>query len=83
MFAFGLVCSSFVSVSRGSTHRHYFLPLGDPSSKSVELGNLLCSRNQGSPEFQIYNVSCLALRIQTNWMHGHRTPEFPNKGMGS
>ncbi|CAL1139171.1 unnamed protein product [Cladocopium goreaui] len=44
VYAFGLVCSSFVSVSRGSTFRHYFLPLGDPSSASAQLGNLLCAR---------------------------------------
>ena len=41
---FGLVCSSFVSISRGSTHRSYFLPEGDPSSKSVQRGNLLAAR---------------------------------------
>ena len=45
VYAFGLVCSSFVSVSRGSTFRHYFLPLGDPSSASAQLGNLLCARS--------------------------------------
>lgn len=41
---FSLVCSSFVSISRGSTHRSYFLPEGDPSSKSVQRGNLLAAR---------------------------------------
>ncbi|CAK9112297.1 unnamed protein product [Durusdinium trenchii] len=44
VFTFGLVCSSFVAVSRGTTHRSFFLPLGDPTSKSVQLGNILCSR---------------------------------------
>ena len=41
---FGLVCSSFVSISRGSTYRSYFRPEGDPSSKSVQRGNLLAAR---------------------------------------
>ena len=41
---FGLVCSSFVSVSRGSTKRHYFLPLGDETAPSVQRGNLLANR---------------------------------------
>ena len=42
--SFGLVCSSFVAVSRGSTYRHFFLPLGNEAAPSVELGNLLASR---------------------------------------
>ena len=41
---FGLVCSSFVSMSRGSTHRHFFLPMGDLDAPSVQLGNLLAAR---------------------------------------
>ena len=44
--AFGLVCSSFISISRGSTHRSYFLPEGDLSSLSVAKGNLLAARTQ-------------------------------------
>lgn len=40
----GLVCSTWVSMSRGSTHRHYFLPLGDPDAPSVAIANLLASR---------------------------------------
>ena len=42
---FGLVCSTFVSVSRGSTRRHYFLPLGDEDALSVQKGNLLANRS--------------------------------------
>ena len=43
--AFGLVCSSFISISMGTTKRSYFLPEGDPtSSKSAEKGNLLANR---------------------------------------
>ena len=41
---FGLVCSSFVSISRGSTYRSYFRPEGDLTSKSVQRGNLLAAR---------------------------------------
>ena len=44
MVSFGLVCSSFVAISRGSTHRHYFLPLGDEAAPSVKLGNVLAAR---------------------------------------
>ena len=42
--SFGLVCSSFVSISRGSTRRHYFLPEGDLSSRSVLMGTTLAAR---------------------------------------
>jgi hypothetical protein len=42
--SFGLVCSSFVAISRGSTFRSYFLPHGDVSSPSVAKGNLLAYR---------------------------------------
>lgn len=42
--AFGLVCSSFVTISRGTTHRHYFLPDGDTSVFSVQKGNCLAAR---------------------------------------
>ena len=42
--AFGLVCSSFVTISRGTTHRHYFLPDGDTSVLSVQKGNCLAAR---------------------------------------
>ena len=42
--SFGLVCSTWVSISRGSTMRHYFLPLGDQQAPSVILANLLASR---------------------------------------
>ena len=45
--SFGLVCSTFVAVSRGSTCRHYFLPLGNESAPSVKVGNLLCTRTPG------------------------------------
>ncbi|CAL1157992.1 unnamed protein product [Cladocopium goreaui] len=42
--AFGLVCSTFITISRGSTFRHYFLPEGDPHSLSVSQSNLLAAR---------------------------------------
>ena len=42
--AFGLVCSTFITISRGSTHRHYFLPLGDQDAKSVAASNILAAR---------------------------------------
>ena len=44
VITFALVCSSFVAVSRGSTHRHYFLPYGNEDAPSVRLGNLLAAR---------------------------------------
>ena len=45
--AFGLVCSTFITISRGSTFRHYFLPEGDPHSLSVSQSNLLAARTNG------------------------------------
>ena len=45
--AFGLVCSTFITMSRGSTFRHYFLPEGDPNSLSVSQSNLLAARTNG------------------------------------
>ena len=42
--AFGLVCSTFITISRGSTHRHYFLPQGDQDAKSVAASNILAAR---------------------------------------
>jgi hypothetical protein len=45
--AFGLVCSSFVMISRGSTHRHFFLPEGDLTAQSVKAGNCLAARTLG------------------------------------
>ena len=41
---FGLVCSSFVSISRGSTGRSFWLPCGNLEAPSVQAGNLLASR---------------------------------------
>ena len=41
---FGLVCSTFIAISRGSTYRSYFRPEGDPSSPSVARSNLLAAR---------------------------------------
>ena len=43
--SFGLVCSSWVVVSRGSTHRSFFMPLGDESCAAVADGNLLTARS--------------------------------------
>ena len=40
----GFPCSSFVAMSRASTYRHYFMPLGDRSIPSVESANVLASR---------------------------------------
>jgi len=42
--AFGLVCSTFITISRGSTFRHYFLPHGDQDAKSVAASNILAAR---------------------------------------
>ena len=41
---FGVVCSSFVAISQGSTRRSYWLPKGDESGPSVQYGNLLACR---------------------------------------
>lgn len=46
--AFGLVCSTFISISRGSTHRSYFLPEGDLNAPSVVRSNLLAARTFSS-----------------------------------
>ena len=46
VITFGLVCSSFIAVSRGSARRHFFWPLGDETSSAVQLGNLLASRTR-------------------------------------
>lgn len=46
---FGLVCSSFVTISRGSTHRHFFLPEGDADGNSVQVGNCLAARTYRLP----------------------------------
>ena len=40
----GMVCSSWVAISRSSTRRYFFVPLGDPASKSAQDGNVLVSR---------------------------------------
>lgn len=39
-----IVCSSWVSISRGTTKRTWLSPLGDPSVESVRMGNVLASR---------------------------------------
>lgn len=39
-----IVCSSFVSISRGTTKRSLLRPLGDPAVRCVQIGNLLASR---------------------------------------
>lgn len=41
---FAIVCSSFVSISRATTHRSFLCPLGDDRVTSVRVGNLLASR---------------------------------------
>ena len=42
--AFGLVCGSWVQISRPTTGRSYWTPLGSSHSPSARLGNLLASR---------------------------------------
>lgn len=66
VFSFGLVCSTWVSVSRGSTFRHFFLPLGDQSAASVKLGNLLAARTKfGKKQPQhIYSIYVPAFILQ-------------------
>lgn len=46
-----LLCATWVAISRGSTRRHYFLPLGDPDSPSVAISNLLTARTHAVPYF--------------------------------
>ena len=43
-FHFGLVCSSWVVVSRGSSLRHWLAPMGDGSRDFVAGGNKMVSR---------------------------------------
>ena len=55
--SFGMECGTWVTVSRHSTKREYFRPLGDCSRTCVVDANLLCSRTDSSgvtslePEF--------------------------------
>ena len=44
LISFGMVCSTFVAISRHSTQREYFNPCGNTDSKCVEESNILCSR---------------------------------------
>ena len=60
---FGLVCSSFVSVSRGTTRRHYFLPLGDETAPSVQQGNMLANRIAGAAHLGFISLIEVALEI--------------------
>ncbi|CAE7794044.1 unnamed protein product, partial [Symbiodinium necroappetens] len=43
--AFGVVCSSFVPVNKGTSKRCYLCPLGDESSLAVRKGNKLMARS--------------------------------------
>ena len=65
VFSFAIVCSSFVAVSRGSTHRHYFLPLGDQNAPSVQLGNILMSRTAPVHNRSVYLGSAVEITNQT------------------
>ena len=49
-----LLCATWVSLSRGSTRRHYFLPLGDPASPSVAISNLLTARTHAVPVCRLW-----------------------------
>lgn len=40
----GLLCSSFVGINKGTNRREPFAPLGLEQHRSVQVGNLLCSR---------------------------------------
>ena len=40
----GIVCSTWISLSRHSTGRHFWVPLGDTSRLPVQEANLLTSR---------------------------------------
>ena len=48
VISFGMECGTWVTVSRYSTKREYFSPLGDTSRKCVADANLLCSRTDSS-----------------------------------
>ena len=53
---FGVCCSTWISMSRGSTFRSIFLPMGDPHGMAVYLANKSMSRMEGcklkpSPNF--------------------------------
>ena len=60
----GMVCSSWVAISRASTGRQYFLPLGFPESASAEKGNILVSR----PGFRVVR-GCIEKVIATFATH--------------
>ena len=56
--SFGLVCSTFIAMSRGSTYRSYFLPLGDmDGSQSVARSNILASRRIHSTIFKQFEFN--------------------------
>ena len=56
--SFGLVCSTFIAMSRGSTYRSYFLPLGDmDGSPSVARSNILASRRIHSTIFKQFEFN--------------------------
>ena len=59
--AFGLICSTFIAMSRGSTFRSYFLPEGDLTSKSVRASNCLAARNGQGLRYNLYVCCSLAM----------------------
>lgn len=57
----GIVCSSWVSVSRGTTNRTFCAPMGDLSVKCVRAGNVLAAR-QGYRSWKLMWVcACFTL----------------------
>ena len=64
-FHFGLVCSSWIALSRFSSGRHPLSPLGDRSLEWVESANVMVSRRVGSKYrlHQNFNLSWQVLII--------------------
>ena len=64
----GFPCSTWVAMSRASTGRHFFRPLGNRMSEKVEFANVLASR-LGSLIAHAPNInSCMAmLFIMLGW----------------
>lgn len=72
-----LICSTFVSISRGSTMRDYFLPLGDETAPSVVISNLLASRTlfvETSHYCAVRNAIWRCLKLQSDIFEPNKAP---------
>lgn len=47
LFVCGIVCSTWVSICRGTSKRSVLVPGGDESSVATRKGNIMCARTEG------------------------------------